>query len=102
MTATAYAMVSQVRFRELKTRIALAAFIGLTAWVVTPTVWPAIWFAAVLVTQALDWLVFRRFRREPDWSPDRLYVALSCATTVITLTIRPASVSRRSGPVSTR
>ena len=87
MTATAYAMVSQVRFRELKTRIALAAFIGLTAWVVTPTVWPAIWFAAVLVTQALDWLVFRRFRREPDWSPDRLYVALSCATTVLSVVV---------------
>ena len=87
MTATAYAMVSQVRCRELKTRIALAAFIGLTAWVVTPTVWPAVWFAAVLVTQALDWLVFRRFRREPDWSPDRLYVALSCATTVLSVVV---------------
>jgi len=31
MTATAYAMVSQVRSRELKTRIALAGFIGATA-----------------------------------------------------------------------
>ncbi|HYC67951.1 ATP-binding protein [Brevundimonas sp.] len=83
MTATAYAMVSQVRYRELKTRIALAAFIGATAWVVTPTAWPLIWFAAVLATQALDWAVFTRFRRNPEWSPDRAYVALTCVTTVI-------------------
>ena len=83
MTATAYAMVSEVRYRELKTRIALAAFIGATAWLVTPSIWPAVWFAAVLVTQALDWLVFSRFRRNPEWAPDRAYLALSCVTTVI-------------------
>ena len=83
MTATAYAMVSQVRYRELKTRIALAAFIGATAWVVTPSVWPLVWFAAVLATQALDWAVFSRFRRDPEWVPDRAYVALTCVTTVV-------------------
>jgi len=83
MTATAYATVSQVRRRELNTRIALAAFIGATAWFVTPTIWPAVWFAAVLLTQALDWAVFRRFRRNPGWEPDRRYVALSCVTTVL-------------------
>jgi len=83
MTATAYAMVSQVRYRELTTRIALAAFIGATAWVVTQTIWPVVWFVAVLLTQALDWLVFRRFRREPDWVPDRAYLILCCATTVL-------------------
>jgi signal transduction histidine kinase/ActR/RegA family two-component response regulator len=87
MTATAYAMVSQVRFRELKTRIALAAFIGATAWVVTPTIWPLVWFAAVLVTQALDWLVFRRFRVDPAWAPDRAYLVLSCATTVVSVAV---------------
>ena len=87
MTATAYAMVSQVRFRELKTRIALAAFIGATAWFVTPTMWPGIWFAAVLATQALDWLVFRRFRRDPAWEPDRAYVALSCGTTLLSVIV---------------
>jgi signal transduction histidine kinase/CheY-like chemotaxis protein len=83
MTATAYATVSQVRRRELKTRIALAAFIGATAWFVTPTIWPAVWFALVLLTQALDWAVFSRFRRYPEWEPDRRYVALSCVTTVL-------------------
>ena len=37
MTATAYATVSQVRHKELKTRLALAAFIGATAWFVILT-----------------------------------------------------------------
>ena len=83
MTATAYAMVSLVRYRELKTRIALAAFIGCTAWFVVPSIWPPLWFAAVLATQALDWAVFRRFRLQQDWQPDRLYVVLCCATTVL-------------------
>ena len=92
MTVTAYAMVSQVRYRELKTRIALAAFIGCTAWFVVPSIWPLIWFAAVLVTQALDWAVFTRFRREPDWEPDRAYLVLCCATTVLSVAVY-ASIS---------
>ena len=83
MSATGYALVSQVRYRELMTRIALAAFIGATAWLVTPTIWPAVWFGAVLATQGLDWLVFSRFRRNPEWTPDRAYLVLSCATTVL-------------------
>jgi signal transduction histidine kinase/CheY-like chemotaxis protein len=87
MTTTAYAKVAQVRYRELKTRIGLAAFIGLTAWAVTPTIWPIVWFVAMLGTQALDWLVFSRFRHQPDWMPDRSYLFLSCATTVLSVTV---------------
>ncbi len=90
MTATAYAMVSQVRYRELKTRIALAAFIGCTAWFVVPSIWPPLWFAAVLATQALDWIVFSRFRRRPEWLPDRGYLVLSCATTVLGVAVYAA------------
>ena len=90
MTTTAYAMVSQVRYRELKTRIALAAFIGCTAWFVAPSIWPLLWFAAVLATQAFDCLVFSRFRRRPDWRPDRLYLVLCCATTVLSVAVYAA------------
>ena len=83
MTATAYAMVAQVRFRELSTRLALAAFIGATAWFVTQTIWPAVWFAAVIGTQVIDWAVFRRFRLHPEWPPTRAYLVLCCTTTVL-------------------
>jgi signal transduction histidine kinase/CheY-like chemotaxis protein len=90
MTVTAYAMVSQVRYRELKTRIALAAFIGCTAWFVVPSIWPMVWFAAVLATQAFDWAVFSRFRRNTAWEPDRAYLVLCCATTVLSVAVYAA------------
>ncbi|RYG09964.1 MAG: hypothetical protein EON96_17460, partial [Caulobacteraceae bacterium] len=83
MAATAYALVSQVRYRELKTRIALAAVIGTTAWFVAPDVWPIAWFIAVLVSQVIDWAVFSRYRRNPQWEPDRAYLILSCAVTAL-------------------
>ncbi|MFC7380174.1 ATP-binding protein [Brevundimonas sp. GCM10030266] len=87
MSVTAYALVSQVRFRELKTRIGLAAFIGATAWFFAPSLWPAVWFAAVVVSQIADWAVFRRFRLNPEWVPDRGYVILSCAVTAFGVAI---------------
>lgn len=87
MTVSAYAMVSQVRYRELRTRIALAAFIGCTAWFVAPSIWPPVWFAAVLATQALDYAVFRRFRQRPEWQPDLAYKVLCCATTVLSVVV---------------
>ncbi|MDQ8027390.1 MAG: ATP-binding protein [Brevundimonas sp.] len=87
MSVTAYALVSQVRFRELKTRIGLAAFIGATAWFFAPSLWPAVWFAAVVVSQIADWAVFRRFRLNPEWAPDRGYVILSCAVTAFGVAI---------------
>ncbi len=90
MTARAYAMVSQVRYRELKTRIALAAFIGATAWFVAPSIWPPIWFAAVLATQILDMAVFGRFRRQPVRAPGRAYLVLCCATTVLSVSVYAA------------
>lgn len=90
MTATAYAMVAQVRLRELRTRIALAAFIGATAWFISPSIWPAVWFCSVLASQAFDWWVFRRYRRNPKWRPDRAYLALSCATTFLGVAVYSA------------
>lgn len=87
MTATAYALVSQVRYRELPTRIALAAFIGATAWFMVPGVLPILWFAAVVVTQGLDWIVFRRFRMNPAWEPGRAYVVLCSVTTVLSVVV---------------
>jgi signal transduction histidine kinase/CheY-like chemotaxis protein len=79
MVSNGYAMIGQVRFRELKTRIGLAAFIAGTAWLVSPGVWPAVWFAAVLLTQFLDWLLFRPVRLNPDMAMSRLYRTALCA-----------------------
>ena len=87
MSATAYALVAQVRFRELKTRVGLGAFIGMTAWFFLPSIWPIIWFLGVLLSQLVDWAVFRRFRRDPECEPGPAYVVLCCAVTVLGVAI---------------
>ncbi len=82
-----YAMIALVRYRELKTRIALAAFIAATAWFLTHTLWPAVWFGAVIATQALDWLAFRALRQRPDVEPTAAYKVLLCATAAINVVV---------------
>lgn len=87
MLASAYGLIAQVRFRELKTRVALAAFIGVVAAVMTRSAWPAVWFAAVLATQAIDWLVWRSQRLHPESQPTRGMKALYCAVAFLTVTV---------------
>ena len=82
-----YAMIAQVRFRELNTRMSLAAFIALTTWFMTHTLWPAVWFGAVFVTQALDWIVFRPLRVSPDLQPSLGYKVALCVTASVTVIV---------------
>ena len=87
MTNNGYAMIAEVRFRELKTRIALALFIACTACLLSKTLWPAAWFGAVLVGQFIDWLVCRPVRRSPEIDPSRAYRVAMCATTTLNVVI---------------
>ena len=87
MVTADYALVAQIRFRELKTRVALAALIGTTAWFMAPSLWPAVWFGAVLFTQLIDWAVFRPLRQRPDMVVSRVYEALCCLTAALTVVV---------------
>ncbi|WP_396593945.1 ATP-binding protein [Brevundimonas sp. R86498] len=87
MTVNGYAMVAQVRHRELKTRIGLAAFITLTAWFLTQSFWPMAWFGAVVATQVLDWFVFRPLRLHPTREPTTRYKVALCATAAINVIV---------------
>src|SRR5450432_997614 len=58
-------LAALARRRELPTRMAVAFFLLLTAWALTRSEWSLIWFAAVSLGQAADWLTFRPFRRDP-------------------------------------
>ncbi|OYX55116.1 MAG: hypothetical protein B7Y86_14320 [Brevundimonas subvibrioides] len=87
MTANGYAMIAQVRFRELRTRIGLAAFIAVTTWFLTHTFWPALWFGAVVATQALDWAVFRPLRKRPQVVPSPGYKIALCATASVNVIV---------------
>jgi len=90
MTTTGYALVAQIRYRELMTRIALALFIGGTAWFMAPSVWPVVWFGAVLASQAVDWLVFRPLRLKPERAVGKAYAVLCCATAALNVVVYSA------------
>ncbi|MDZ4364015.1 MAG: ATP-binding protein [Brevundimonas sp.] len=90
MVTADYALVAQIRFRELKTRVALAGFIGATAWVITPSLWPLGWIAAVLVSQVVDWAVFRPLRQTPDMVVSRAYEVICCLTAALTVVVYSA------------
>lgn len=87
MTVNGYAMVAQVRYRELRTRVGLAAFIAATAWLLTQSLWPVGWFGVVVATQALDWIVFRPLRLKPDLEPSVAYRVGLCATAAINVIV---------------
>jgi two-component system, sensor histidine kinase len=87
MQTGGYAFVARVRRRELPTRLAMAAFIGATAWVVKPSAWPMIWFAAVLLTQAIDWAVCRSLTRDGAAEPKGAHKAACLASASLTTAV---------------
>ena len=84
--ATGYALVAQVRAKELRTRIGLGVFLALVAYVAAPSVWPAVWFAAMTATQLIDWAVFRSLRLNPHKEPSLAYRCL-CIVTSFSITL---------------
>ena len=82
-----WAMIAQVRFRELKTRLGLAAFIALTAWFLTKGYWPAVWLAAVALTQLVDWALFRPLRQRPGQPLSTRYKVALCVTAAMNVVV---------------
>ncbi len=78
--ASGYALVAQVRAKELRTRVGLGIFLALSAYAVAPSFWPFVWFTVMCASQALDWAVFRRLRVHPDVEPTQAY-RLACVVT---------------------
>jgi signal transduction histidine kinase/ActR/RegA family two-component response regulator len=79
-------MVAEARHRGLAVRMALAAFIGVTAWFLIPSIWPAVWYGAVVATQVADWAVFRPFRRHPEREPSPTQAVLAVLSTLLSVT----------------
>ena len=87
MTTSGYAMVAQTRFRELGSRLGLAAFIGTVAWILAPSIWPVVWIVAVAVTQAIDWAVCRPLRMAPDEEPALSMKITSCVIASLSVVV---------------
>jgi signal transduction histidine kinase/ActR/RegA family two-component response regulator len=90
MSAASYILVAQVRARELRTRIALALIIGVIALWLAPSIWPLVWFGAVVVSQGVDWLVFAPLRKEGAAAPTPAYRAACCAMSALSVAIYSA------------
>ncbi len=83
--AKSFAKVAAARRREIGVRLAIGAFIGVSAYVLAPSFWPVAWYAAVVATQFFDRLVGDRVNSSSDGSHRRtiayvLAVALNTAT----------------------
>jgi signal transduction histidine kinase/ActR/RegA family two-component response regulator len=87
ISANGWAMIAQTRFRELKTRMGLAAFIALTGWFLAQGVGPFVWLAAVAVTQLIDWLAFRPLRRDPEMRLSTAYKFGLCVTASVNVVV---------------
>lgn len=87
MVLSGYAKIAKNRQRELTTRCGMAAFIAVSSLFLAPSVWPLIWFLAVIVTQALDGLVFRPLRRRPDMHVSLAYQVGCCAMSAVNVIV---------------
>jgi signal transduction histidine kinase/ActR/RegA family two-component response regulator len=60
--------VARTREQQFVARTSIAGFIGAAAFFLQPSIWPVIWFAAVLVTQVADRMAISRLvlaRKDP-------------------------------------
>ena len=75
---TGFALVGESRAEGLKSRMGLAAFIGTTAWVYAPSIWPAVWFFVMSLGQIADYYIFLPYRRDPTNPRSMVYRVFTC------------------------
>ncbi|ODT89657.1 ATP-binding protein [Phenylobacterium sp. SCN 70-31] len=78
-----YTLLAAVRRKELPTRLVMAAALAGIGWWLAPSVWPAAWFALVVVTQFADWAVYRDIAREPTVGRKAAWAAATFASTAV-------------------
>lgn len=64
-----YGALALARARELPARIAFGVFIAAAAWTFSREIWPLVWFAGMLLAQAVDSWVAAPLRRRPEMEP---------------------------------
>ena len=90
MPAPGYALVAQIRYRELKTRLGLAVILAAIGWAIAPSPWPLVWFGAVIATQVIDWAAFRSVRLDPKRPTSRGREILYCAVVALNVVVYSA------------
>ncbi|MFN3352544.1 MAG: ATP-binding protein [Brevundimonas sp.] len=92
MAASEYRIVASTRRKELKTRLWMAGVLGAIAYMVAPGWTPAVWYAAVLLTQLMDVIVFAPARAaDEDWRPSVGFKIAAIASALVTTLVYSAS-----------
>ena len=78
---------AQSRARELPTRLGVALFLFVSTWALTRSEWSVAWLAAVGLGQAVDWLIFRPLRGDPQASPSASRKAACTASVAVNAVI---------------
>lgn len=85
-----YAVVGDIRAKELVTRILLGVFLGGVAMLLTPGPFPLIWFGVMCVSQVLDRWAFLSVRRSPDQEPTSAQKAFCIASAALNTAVYSA------------
>ncbi len=88
--ANSYAVVGDIRAKELKTRIALGVFLAGVAMLLTPGPFPIIWFAVMCAAQVLDRRAFQPLRDAPEQQPSPRRKAVCIASAALNTAIYSA------------
>jgi signal transduction histidine kinase/CheY-like chemotaxis protein len=78
--SASYHRLAVTRAKELPSRIAYATVIAAGVWATTHTLWPVVWFPAVVLTQLLDHQLAEPMRRSASYRPGRTLEALYLAS----------------------
>lgn len=78
-----YSLLAAVRRKELPTRIVMAAVLTGAAYTLAPSAWPLVWLAAVIVSQVVDWRVYRGIAPAPHPGAVAAWAASTCLTSAV-------------------
>ena len=85
-----YALVGDIRAKELVTRLLLGVFLGGVAMLLTPGPFPLIWFGVMCISQVLDRWAFLPVRKAPDQDPSASQKAICIASAALNTAVYSA------------
>lgn len=76
--------IAQSRVKGLRTRLGLAGFLGGTAMLLEPSIWPVVWFLVYFVSQIIDNNLFKAALKNPKKQGDeaKFVIAIALSTLI--------------------
>ncbi|OYW83182.1 MAG: hypothetical protein B7Z26_01260, partial [Asticcacaulis sp. 32-58-5] len=76
--------IARSRVKGFKTRLGLAAFLGGTAMLLHPSIWPLVWYSVYVVSQIIDNNLFKAALKNPKKQGDeaKFIIAIALSTLI--------------------